>query len=146
MTYQKKQQTIVGIDYSLNSPAICIAGDDFDFNKCSFHFLTSKKKHIGQFGKNIFGYEIKDYKTPIERFTNISTWVLDIIHKHKNDTAKVFIEGYSFGSKVKQYFKLLRTAVYLNIDYKCHPLYCMIQLCQVLLKNMRQEKVTQINN
>ena len=82
MTYQKKQQTIVGIDYSLNSPAICIAGDDFDFNKCSFHFLTSKKKHIGKFGKNIFGYEIKDYKTPIERFTNISTWVLDIIPKH----------------------------------------------------------------
>ena len=52
MKYQKKQQTIVGIDYSLNSPAICIAGDDFDFDKCSFHFLTSKKKHIGKFGKN----------------------------------------------------------------------------------------------
>ena len=104
MKYQKKQQTIVGIDYSLNSPAICIAGDDFDFNKCSFHFLTSKKKHIGKFGKNIFGYEIKDYKTPIERFTNISTWALDIIHKHKKDTAKVFIEGYSFGSKGQAVF------------------------------------------
>ena len=49
--YQKKQTTIVGIDYSLNSPAICIADDNFDFNKCSFHFLTSKKKHIGKFGK-----------------------------------------------------------------------------------------------
>ena len=66
MTYQKKQQTIVGIDYSLNSPAICIADDNFDFKKCSFHFLTSKKKYIGKFGKNIFGYEIKDYNTPIE--------------------------------------------------------------------------------
>ena len=30
--YQKKQTTIVGIDYSLNSPAICIADDNFDFN------------------------------------------------------------------------------------------------------------------
>ena len=104
--YQKKQQTIVGIDYSLNSPAICIAGDDFDFNKCSFHFLTSKKKHIGKFGKNIFGYEIKDYKTPIERFTNISTWALDIIHKHKTNTAKIFIEGYSFGSKGQAVFQI----------------------------------------
>ena len=55
--YQKKQTTIVGIDYSLNSRAICIAGDDFDFNKCSFHFLTRKKKYVGKFDKNIFGYE-----------------------------------------------------------------------------------------
>ena len=89
MKYQKKRQTIVGIDYSLNSPAICIADDNFDFNKCSFHFLTSKKKHIGKFGKNIFGYEIKDYNTPIERFSNISTWALDIIHKHKSNTANM---------------------------------------------------------
>ena len=33
MKYQKKQQTIVGIDYSLNSPAICVANDNFDFKK-----------------------------------------------------------------------------------------------------------------
>ena len=59
-----------------------LLGDNFDFNKCSFHFLTSKKKHIGKFGNNIFGYEYKEYNT-IERFTNISTWVLDTIHKYK---------------------------------------------------------------
>ena len=121
MKYQKKQQTIVGIDYSLNSPAICIAGDDFDFNKCSFHFLTSKKKHIGKFGKNIFGYEIKDYKTPIERFTNISTWALDIIHKHKNDTAKVFIEGYSFGSKGQAVFQIAENCGILKYRLQMSP-------------------------
>ena len=120
-TYQKKQQTIVGIDYSLNSPAICIAGDNFDFNKCSFHFLTSKKKHIGKFGKNIFGYEIKDYKTPIERFTNISTWALDIIHKHKNDTAKVFIEGYSFGSKGQAVFQIAENCGILKYRLQMSP-------------------------
>jgi len=119
--YQKKQQTIVGIDYSLNSPAICIAGDNFDFNKCSFHFLTSKKKHIGKFGKNIFGYEIKDYKTPIERFTNISTWALDIIHKHKNDTAKVFIEGYSFGSKGQAVFQIAENCGILKYRLQMSP-------------------------
>ena len=119
--YQKKQQTIVGIDYSLNSPAICIAGDDFDFNKCSFHFLTSKKKHIGKFGKNIFGYEIKDYKTPIERFTNISTWALDIIHKHKKDTAKVFIEGYSFGSKGQAVFQIAENCGILKYRLQMSP-------------------------
>ena len=121
MKYQKKQQTIVGIDYSLNSPAICIAGDNFDFNKCSFHFLTSKKKHIGKFGKNIFGYEIKDYKNPIERFTNISTWALDIIHKHKNDTAKVFIEGYSFGSKGQAVFQIAENCGILKYRLQMSP-------------------------
>ena len=120
-TYQKKQNTIVGIDYSLNSPAICIADDNFDFNKCSFHFLTSKKKHIGKFGKNIFGYEIKDYNTPIERFTNISTWALDIIHKHKSNTAKVFIEGYSFGSKGQAVFQIAENCGILKYRLQMSP-------------------------
>ena len=119
--YQKKQTTIVGIDYSLNSPAICIADDNFDFNKCSFHFLTSKKKHIGKFGKNIFGYEIKDYNTPIERFSNISTWALDIIHKHKANTAKVFIEGYSFGSKGQAVFQIAENCGILKYKLQMSP-------------------------
>ena len=112
---------IVGIDYSLNSPAICIAGEDFDFNNCSFHFLTSKKKHIGKFGKNIFGYEIKDYNTPIERFSNISTWALDIIHKHKSHTAKVFIEGYSFGSKGQAVFQIAENCGILKYRLQMSP-------------------------
>ena len=119
--YQKKQTTIVGIDYSLNSPAICIAGDNFDFDKCSFHFLTSKKKNIGKFGKNIFGYEIKDYNTPIERFSNISTWALDIIHKHKSNTAKVFIEGYSFGSKGQAVFQIAENCGILKYRLQMSP-------------------------
>jgi len=119
--YQKKQTTIVGIDYSLNSPAICIADDNFDFNKCSFHFLTSKKKHIGKFGKNIFGYEIKDYNTPIERFSNISTWALDIIHKHKSNTAKVFVEGYSFGSKGQAVFQIAENCGILKYRLQMSP-------------------------
>ena len=121
MTYQKKQQTIVGIDYSLNSPAICIAGDDFDFNKCSFHFLTSKKKHIGQFGKNIFGYEHKEYKNPIIRFSNIYMWALDIIHKNKTDTAKVFVEGYSFGSKGQAVFQIAENCGILKYRLQMSP-------------------------
>ena len=79
---------------------------DFDFDKCTFHLLTSKKKHIGKFGKNVFGYEHKEYTTPIERFINISSWALDIIHKHKKETAQSFIEGYSFGSKGQAVFQI----------------------------------------
>ena len=121
MKYQKKQQTIVGIDYSLNSPAICMADDDFDFNKCTFHFLTSKKKQIGQFGKNIFGYEHKDYRTPIERFSNISSWAMDIIHKYKQDTAKIFIEGYSFGSKGQAVFQIAENCGILKYRLQMSP-------------------------
>ena len=119
--YQKKQTTIVGIDYSLNSPAICIVGDNFDFDKCSFHFLTRKKKYVGKFGKNIFGYEYKDYNTPIERFTNISIWALDVIHKNKSNTAKVFIEGYSFGSKGQAVFQIAENCGILKYRLQMSP-------------------------
>ena len=119
--YQKKQTTIVGIDYSLNSPAICIADDSFDFSKCSFHFLTSKKKHIGKFGKNIFGYEHKEYNNPIIRFSNISMWALDIIHKYKKDTAQVFVEGYSFGSKGQAVFQIAENCGILKYRLQMSP-------------------------
>ena len=119
--YQKKQTTIVGIDYSLNSPAICIAGDNFDFDKCSFHFLTRKKKYVGKFDKNIFGYEYKDFNTPIERFTNISIWALDVIHKNKTNTANVFIEGYSFGSKGQAVFQIAENCGILKYKLQMSP-------------------------
>ena len=51
-------------------------------------FLAPKRK-------TIFGYEHKEYRTPIERFSNISSWAMDIIHKYKQDTAKIFIEEIS---------------------------------------------------
>ena len=73
------------------------------------------------FGKNIFGYEIKDYNTPIERFTNISTWALDIIHKHKSNTAKVFIEGYSFGSKGQAVFQIAENCGILKYRLQMSP-------------------------
>ena len=119
--YPKKQTTIVGIDYSLNSPAICIADDNFKFDKCSFHFLTSKKKHLGKIGKNIFGYEHKEYNNHIIRFSNISMWALDIIHKHKKDTAQVFVEGYSFGSKGQAVFQIAENCGILKYRLQMSP-------------------------
>ena len=119
---------------------------DFDFDKCTFHFLTSKKKHIGQFGKNVFGYEHKEYTTPIERFSNISSWALDIIHKHKKETAQIYIEGYSFGSKGQAVFQIAENCGILKYRLQLSPTYYMTQLYLVLLKNMRQVKETQINN
>ena len=93
-------KTIVGIDYSLTSPAICIDND----GKLMFYYLTNKKKWIGQMAKNIVGYEHQEYTSPIQRFTQISDWVFDIISKV--NISKVFIEGYSFGSKGQGIFQI----------------------------------------
>jgi len=108
-----KKTTIVGIDYSLNSPAICICKDEeFDFDKCSFYYLTSKKKHLGKIRHNIQGDEHKEYNDPIERFENLSTWAIHKINTFSNiqNDIKVFIEGYSFGSKGQAVFQIAENA------------------------------------
>ena len=104
-----KTKTIVGIDYSLNSPAVCISTNGGTaFSDCYFYYLTSKKKHIGKMLENVIGYEHKEWKSPIERFSNLSGWVLHILDTlHKKQTNKhVFIEGYSYGSKGQAIFQI----------------------------------------
>ena len=96
---QKKTRTIVGIDYSLTSPAVCI-----DNGNLMFYYLTSKIKYSGAISEDIFGYKHKEWKDPIERFTYISDFVMDILHQCYNP--QIFIEGYSFGSKGQGLFQI----------------------------------------
>ncbi len=108
---QTKQitKTIVGIDYSLNSPAICVAtGGGTSFSDCNFYYLTSKKKYIGKMYDNIIGYEHEENTGPINRFKILSDWVLHILDTlHKKQTDKqIFIEGYSYGSKGQAIFQI----------------------------------------
>ena len=88
---------VVGIDYSMSSPAICIhQGDEWSFSNCSFYYLTNKKKFALQ--KPPFYPELHDdYNTQEERFDNISNWVLKTIPDELN--MSVFLEGYAFGAK-----------------------------------------------
>jgi len=95
-------KTIVGIDYSLTSPALCI-NIDGDAG-LMFYYLTSKKKYTGMMSEDVVGYEHKDYDTPIRRFTYISDFILDHISGLINPI--VFIEGYSFGSKGQGIFQI----------------------------------------
>ena len=53
---QTNPKTIIGIDYSLTSPAICIT-TDFVFKNSKFYYLTNKKKYIGKMSNNIIGFE-----------------------------------------------------------------------------------------
>jgi len=101
---QTKPKTIVGIDYSLTSPAVCVNhnGDLF------FYYLTNKKKYLGKMTDNIMGFEHKEYKTPIERFTQISTWAINQFNRldYNLKEIKIFIEGYSYGSKGQGIFQI----------------------------------------
>ena len=94
-----KTKTIIGIDYSLTSPAVCV-----NDGKLKFYYLTTKKKWLGKQSKDIIGYEHKEWTDPIERFTYISDFVFDIIFTANNP--KIFIEGYSFGSKGQGLFQI----------------------------------------
>ena len=58
--------------------------------------------------KNIIGYEHQEYDTPIKRFSQISTWAINLFNKlsFNKVSLKVFIEGYSFGSKGQAIFQI----------------------------------------
>jgi Holliday junction resolvasome RuvABC endonuclease subunit len=102
---QTNPKTIIGIDYSLTSPAICIT-TDFIFKNSKFYYLTNKKKYIGKMSNNITGFEHKEYDTPIRRFSQISDWVYELIEDTIHTEQLVYIEGYSFGSKGQAVFQI----------------------------------------
>jgi Holliday junction resolvasome RuvABC endonuclease subunit len=108
MKQSGQTKKIIGIDYSLTSPAICVADESFEFSKCEFYYLTSKKKHLGKIHKNITGDEHKEYNDPIQRFKNISEWSLRHINTLPNVCGElaIFIEGYSYGSKGQAIFQI----------------------------------------
>ena len=95
----KQTKTIVGIDYSLTSPAVCTNNGNL-----MFFYLTNKKKWQGMMNEAIVGYEHKEWTDPIQRFRQISDFTLDIIKDTNNP--KVYIEGYSFGSKGQGLFQI----------------------------------------
>ena len=64
---KKKTKTIIGIDYSLTSPAVCV-----NDGSLKYFYLTSKKKWTGQISEDIIGYEHKEWTDPIQRFKYIS--------------------------------------------------------------------------
>ena len=95
-------KTIIGIDYSLTSPAVCV-NIDGDAG-LMFYYLTNKKKWTGTMSEEIVGYAHKEWTDPIQRFKYISDFALDIISPLLNP--KIYIEGYSYGSKGQGLFQI----------------------------------------
>ena len=117
MIKKTQTKTIIGIDYSLTSPAVCINDD----GKIMYYYLTKKKKYIGQMAKNILGFEHKEYLTPIHRFSQISDFVIELLEKTIHKTQKVFIEGYSFGSKGQGVFQIAENCGILKYRLQMSP-------------------------
>jgi|TARA_Y100000310_G_C20657968_1_gene803036 hypothetical protein len=95
---------ISGIDYSLNSPAICIyeEQDDrrFDINLCTYHFISNDKKRRWGWStdENLSNFiphpPFENYLSETDRYDMISTWAIQLLQH----CVHVFIEDYSYGS------------------------------------------------
>ena len=94
------KKKIVGIDYSLSCPAVCVLNSK-GFQSSQFFYITTKKKYEGK-SKNITGFLMKPWEDPIERFKLLSDFVLENLP----DNSIIFIEGYSFGSKGRAIFQI----------------------------------------
>jgi len=108
----------LGIDYSLTSPAICVQGEDHCFSKSEFHYLTDKKKLVGQQCSNITGWEHSEWKCPEQRYENIANWVFSRLEPYGIEKFKVYIEDYSMGSKGKVFHIAENTGVLKYLIYK----------------------------
>jgi len=90
-----KTDIIVGIDYSMSSPSICIhKGEFWSLSNCKFHFLTPKKRCTLK-TKMFSGKLQSDFICQEQRFSQLAEWAIKQIPKN----AKVFIEGYAYASK-----------------------------------------------
>ena len=97
-----KTKTIIGIDYSLTSPAICVMNGE----KLNFYYLTNKKKYDGKMADNIEGQLHDDWDNPMHRFGLISDWVFYVLYDLHEGDYEIFIEGYSYGSKGQGLFQI----------------------------------------
>lgn len=83
---------IIGIDYSLVSPALCLYTED----SISFKFFAQKKSQIGSFHNDLFEGTEPEKLEGMERYRRNSDFVLDHCYIFQPDL--IAIEDYSYGS------------------------------------------------
>jgi len=94
---------ILGIDYSLTCPAVCVMDGqpiiDDPLQNCKFYYLTTVRKYEGVFADGmIIGRTMPEWKHEQERHDKISDFVFKSVIGNTINPY-VFIEDYSFGSK-----------------------------------------------
>ena len=107
---------IIGIDYSLSCPCICVSdSDDVSLSNCVFYFLHEKSKYHGWIDEepiHYFGSPHLHYDNETQRYDQISNWAMNVIDPHlRNSGVKIIIglEDYAF-SQLGQLTKLAENA------------------------------------
>jgi len=95
---------IAAIDYSMTSPAICVANTEkpLSFENCFFYNISNIKNK--PYRENIHYTEMKYITDDEERFDYLSNWAVEALQV--NNVEKVIMEGYSFGSKSSRLFQI----------------------------------------
>jgi Holliday junction resolvasome RuvABC endonuclease subunit len=93
---------IIGIDYSMTSPAVCIGQTPFSYADCKFMFITKNKKFAVNHSPSIVGLLLYEYNDNLERFTHLADQTVEWILSHaptRHHGNLLAIEGYAFGAK-----------------------------------------------
>ena len=107
---------IAGIDYSLNGPCICVfSGEHFNYDDCTFYFLTDIKKHTEKPYGNIFGERFVDWNHEMERYETIADWALETIM----GCDAIGLEGYAYSAQGRVFHIAENTGV---LKYKIYQL------------------------
>jgi len=103
---------IVGVDYSLSSPAFCVhSGDEWSVENCKFFYLLHTKtggdRVLEHRGDGFFPARHPTWTNDYDRYWKLSRSVLREVIHHKADV--VYIEGYAFGA-VGRVFQIAENA------------------------------------
>jgi Holliday junction resolvasome RuvABC endonuclease subunit len=85
---------VIGIDYSIVSPAICSV--DTKTNEHKF-FAFKQRKRDESFYKNFILLDYPKWKSDEERYSKLATTLLDAVIKHAGEPSRAFFEAYSYG-------------------------------------------------
>ena len=119
---------LVGIDWSLRSPAICVwEGGDVIMSNCKFYSLGNKPQQINSNGLDITIDKYPSYKTAYGRYQSLVNWALDCIVVHSplpvRDT-NIVIENYGFNANgritdIAESIGVLKNSLY-TLGYPFH--------------------------
>jgi hypothetical protein len=95
-----KMLTLIGIDYSLTCPAVCVANTK-SVTENYFYFLHNTAKYHGQLEEplKILGDPHDEYLTDQQRYENIASWVMNILAPMDKENVYILIEDYAFAAK-----------------------------------------------
>lgn len=95
------EKITIGIDWSMNSPSICVhVGDEWNIKNCQFmYFNGSKKRQVKTDQLRGWPVPIYDENDDLDRWTQNSKWAQERLYVYEPFKPAIGLEGYSYGSK-----------------------------------------------